>query len=116
MSAPARDRWLADPTALDAAFQAMILWTASEMGAPCLPSYAARYRQYAEFPERGVRLVARASKRGDGLAGADIEFLDERGALVARIDGCECAASEDSHPHSAATPSKPPLDERRRYE
>jgi hypothetical protein len=98
MRSPARDRWLADPAALDAAFQAMILWTASEMGAPCLPSYAARYRQYAEFPERGVRLVARASKRGDGLAGADIEFLDERGALVARFGGCEFAASEGLAP------------------
>jgi acyl transferase domain-containing protein/NAD(P)-dependent dehydrogenase (short-subunit alcohol dehydrogenase family) len=94
MRSPARDRWLADPAALDAAFQAMILWTAAEMGAPCLPSYAARYRQYAEFPERGVRLVARASRSGDGLARADVEFLDERGALVARLDGCECAASE----------------------
>jgi acyl transferase domain-containing protein/NAD(P)-dependent dehydrogenase (short-subunit alcohol dehydrogenase family) len=94
MRSPARDRWLSDPAALDAAFQAMILWTASEMGAPCLPSFAARYRQFAQFPERGVRLVARASKRGEGLAGADVEFLDERGALVARLDGVECAASE----------------------
>ncbi len=93
MRSPARDRWLADPAALDAAFQAMILWTDSEMGAPCLPSYAARYRQFAEFPERGVRLVARASKSGGGLARADVEFLDERGALVARLDGCEFAAS-----------------------
>jgi acyl transferase domain-containing protein/NAD(P)-dependent dehydrogenase (short-subunit alcohol dehydrogenase family) len=94
MRAPVRDRWLADPAALDGAFQAMILWTASEMGAPCLPSFAARYRQYAEFPERGVRLVARASKRGGGAAGADVEFLDERGALVARLDGVECSSSE----------------------
>jgi hypothetical protein len=93
MRAPARDRWLADPAALDAAFQAMILWTASQMGAPSLPSFAARYRQYAEFPESGVRIVAKALRRGDGLASADVEFLDERGALVARLDGYECAAS-----------------------
>ncbi|HEX4046640.1 MAG TPA: SDR family NAD(P)-dependent oxidoreductase, partial [Elusimicrobiota bacterium] len=93
MSAPARDRWLADPAALDGLFQAMILWSAQELGAPCLPSFVARYRQYAEFPERGVRIVARASGRAAGLAGADAEFLDERGGLVARLDGCECAAS-----------------------
>ncbi len=75
----------------------MILWSAQEMGAPCLPSFAGRYRQYAEFPERGVRLVARASKSG-GIARADAEFLDERGALVARLDGAECAASEGLAP------------------
>ena len=93
MRAPVRDRWLSDPAALDAAFQAMILWTAQEMGAPSLPSFAARYRQYAEFPERGVRIVAKTHRHGDGLASADMEFLDERGALVARLDGFECAAS-----------------------
>jgi hypothetical protein len=93
MRSPVRDRWLADPAALDAAFQAMILWTSSEMGAPCLPSFAGRYRQYADFPERGARLVVKASRRADGLAAADVEFLDERGGLIARIDGCECAAS-----------------------
>ena len=90
---PVRDRWLSDPAALDAAFQAMILWTDQHMGAPSLPSFAAKYRQYAErFPERGVRIVAKAVKRADGLAGADFEFVDERGALVARMDGFECAA------------------------
>ena len=91
MRAPLRDRWTLDPAALDAAFQAMILWTVEEMGAPSLPAFIGRYRQYAEFPERGVRVVARASRRGEALAGADIEFLDERGALIARMDGCECA-------------------------
>ncbi|MBI2787769.1 MAG: SDR family NAD(P)-dependent oxidoreductase [Elusimicrobia bacterium] len=90
---PIRDRWLTDPAALDAAFQAMILWTDAQMGAPSLPSFAARYRQYAErFPEAGVRVVLKAVKRADGLAGADIEFVDERGALVARLDGFECAS------------------------
>jgi len=90
---PIRDRWLTDPAALDAAFQAMILWTEAQMGAPSLPSFAAKYRQYAEsFPSAGVRIVAKALKRADGLAAADIEFLDERGALVARLEGFECAA------------------------
>jgi len=90
---PLRERWSADPAALDAAFQAMILWTVERLGAPSLPSFVARYRQFAErFPERGVRVVAKAARRADGLAAADIEFVDERGALVARLDGYECAA------------------------
>jgi len=90
MRAPLRDRWTTDPAALDAAFQAMILWTAEEMGAPSLPSFVARYRQYVEFPERGVRVVAKAARRGEGLAGADLEFLDAHGALLARVEGYEC--------------------------
>ncbi|MEK7233025.1 MAG: SDR family NAD(P)-dependent oxidoreductase [Elusimicrobiota bacterium] len=90
---PIRDRWLTDPAAHDAAFQAMILWTHVYMGAPSLPTFAARYRQYAErFPERGVRVVIKAVQRADALARADIEFLDERGALVAKFEGFECAA------------------------
>ncbi|MEK7390392.1 MAG: SDR family oxidoreductase [Elusimicrobiota bacterium] len=90
---PIRDRWLADPAALDAAFQAMILWTENQMGAPCLPSFAARYRQFAQrFPERGVRIVLKAVRRADGLATADAEFLDESGGLVARMQGLECAS------------------------
>ena len=98
MRSPVRDRWLADPAALDSLFQAMILWSAQEMGAPCLPSFAGRYRQFAEFPERGVRIVVRAVKRAGGAAGADAEFLDDRGAIIARLDGCECAVSETLAP------------------
>jgi hypothetical protein len=87
---PPRDRWLADPAVLDAAFQAMILWSAEHAGAPCLPSFVARYRQFVDrFPETGARVVASASRKGDGTAAADIEFLDERGALLARIEGHE---------------------------
>ena len=73
MRVPLRDRWLLDPAALYAAFQAVILWTQEQMGAPSLPSFAARYRQYGEFPEHGVRVVAKASRSGDSLARADIE-------------------------------------------
>ncbi|MBI3565223.1 MAG: SDR family oxidoreductase, partial [Elusimicrobia bacterium] len=93
MRSPVRDRWLSDPSALDSAFQAMILWTQDQMGAPCLPSFAARYRQYGEFPEGGARIVAKAVRRGAGLAGADLEFLDERGRLVARLEGFEATVS-----------------------
>jgi hypothetical protein len=88
---PPRDQWLADPGALDAAFQAMILWTQETMGAPSLPSFAARYRQYAPFPSGGVRVVIQATSRAD-TASADMEFLDEDGALVARLEGYECTA------------------------
>jgi hypothetical protein len=38
-------------------------------------------------------VVVRAARTSGGAATADAEFLDERGALVARLDGCECAVS-----------------------
>ena len=99
MRSPVRDRWTCDPSALDAAFQVMILWTCETMGAPSLPSFARRYRQFEDrFPERGVRVVAKAFRRGEGLAGADIEFIDERGALVARLEGYECTVDASLAP------------------
>ncbi len=87
---PLRERWSADPAALDAAFQAMILWSVERLGAPCLPSRMGRYRQFAaRFPQGIVRVVVRTARRADGLAAADVEFVDERGALIARLDGGE---------------------------
>jgi len=35
-----RQRWLADPLALDCAFQMMILWSFERHGAGCLPCFA----------------------------------------------------------------------------
>jgi hypothetical protein len=90
LSQPWRDRWVADPAALDAAFQAMIVWTTEVLGAPSLPSFAGRYRQFAAFPARGVSVRCRASRKGDALAGADIDFVDGSGKLVARLEGYEC--------------------------
>ena len=85
---PLRDRWLADPAALDAAFQGLILWTFENSGACSLPNMAASYRQYApQFPAKGVRIVARITRTLEHNAVADIDFIDEKGALVARMEG-----------------------------
>ena len=90
MRQPLRGAWIAEPLALDAALQAMILWSVARSGAGCLPSGFSSYRQFrAEFPKTGVRAVLRASARGEQLALADVDFLDERGELVARITGSE---------------------------
>ena len=87
---PLRDRWLADPAALDAAFQGMILWTFENSGACSLPNSAASYRQYAAaFPAAGVRIVARVTSSSDHGARADIDFVDANGVLVARLEGYE---------------------------
>ena len=87
---PWRDRWACDPAALDAAFQAMILWSYQRRGAGCLPSGAGRLRQYRDFPAGGVRVSARIVKQNDGSATADVEFLDSEGRVVAAIKELEC--------------------------
>ena len=95
MRGPAREAWLADPAALDAAFQALIIWSRERAGVGCLPSVAARYRQYREvFPREGVRLSVLVARSREHMLSADVDFLDSSGALVARLEGCECAVDE----------------------
>jgi acyl transferase domain-containing protein/NAD(P)-dependent dehydrogenase (short-subunit alcohol dehydrogenase family) len=88
---PLRGAWLADPLALDCAFQMMILWTHEQCGAGSLPSDAGQYRQYVRaFPKDGVRIVARITGRSEHRAGADLDFVDRAGKLIARMTGYEC--------------------------
>jgi acyl transferase domain-containing protein len=90
---PLRQRWITDPLALDGSFQLMTLWTRELRGAPSLPCFARRYRQYRRgFPPGGVRVVARVSRATDRLALADLDYVDADGRLVARLEGYECAA------------------------
>ena len=91
MATPPRGAWLADPMVIDAAFQAMIVWSVERHGAGSLPCYLARYRQYRRaFPKEGLRIVATLVKDTPTLAVADIEILDASGVVVATLGGYEC--------------------------
>ncbi len=93
MSEPLRSTWLADPLALDAALQAVILWSQELRGEPCLPCSIAKYRQYRRaFPREGVRIVVQITHTTAHAIRCDIEFVDGQGLLVARMDGCESVA------------------------
>ena len=89
---PLRSEWLADPLALDCAFQLMILWSFERFGAGSLPAFAGRYRQFTDaFPREGVQVVIRVTSEREHGATADMEFLDRQsGKLVARLNGYEC--------------------------
>lgn len=88
---PLRGTWLAEPLALDVAFQLMSLWSFENYGAFSLPSYAAQYRQYRRsFPADGVRVVASVKEHSPHRATVDIVFSDRAGELVAVIHGYEC--------------------------
>ena len=93
MKEPLRSTWIADPLALDAALQAIILWSQELRGEPCLPCSIARYRQYRRsFPREGVRIVVRVIQATDHAIRCDVEFLDVSGQVVARMEGCESIA------------------------
>ena len=86
-----RSRWIADPLSIDCAFQMMILWSIERVGSPCLPTQAARYRQFqAEFPADGVRIQVRVTQHDSHGATADIDWISADGELVARMTGYEC--------------------------
>jgi hypothetical protein len=88
---PLRSRWLTDPLAIDCAFQLVVLWTRDRLGANSLPTAIGRYRQFRpEFDPAGVRVVAEIRQATDARAVADIEFVDGRGELVARLESYEC--------------------------
>jgi NAD(P)-dependent dehydrogenase (short-subunit alcohol dehydrogenase family)/acyl carrier protein len=86
-----RSRWIADPLSIDCAFQMMILWSIERDGTPCLPTQAARYRQFqADFPGDGVRIQVRVTQHDSHGATADIDWISADGTLVARMTGYEC--------------------------
>ena len=91
MKQPIRSAWLADPMALDAAFQLLIVWTAQQAGGCSLPTGLGRYRQFVRrYPVDGARIAARIVRAGEHEAVADIEFTDRAGSLIARIEGYTC--------------------------
>jgi acyl transferase domain-containing protein/NAD(P)-dependent dehydrogenase (short-subunit alcohol dehydrogenase family) len=87
---PLRPAWLADPLALDAAFQLMILWSTAQRAAPSLPCALRSFRQFAAFPKTGgSRVVARITSAETPVAVADLQFFDRHGGLVALGEGYE---------------------------
>jgi hypothetical protein len=90
MERPPRNNWLADPLALDAAFQAIILWGAQRQGSPNLPAAIGHYRQFRRaFPSGPIRLVARITSVTGPIIRADIEWTDLDGKLIARLENGE---------------------------
>ncbi|MFZ5563203.1 MAG: polyketide synthase dehydratase domain-containing protein, partial [Thermodesulfobacteriota bacterium] len=87
---PVRNTWLADPLALDTAFQMAIVWCHEQAGMVCLPVCFKSYRQYrSAFPAEGVTVVLSVTDRTSRKVRGDVFFLDAGGALVACMTGFE---------------------------
>jgi NAD(P)-dependent dehydrogenase (short-subunit alcohol dehydrogenase family)/acyl carrier protein len=92
---PQRGTWLADPLVLDCAFQALSVWCHAQRGAVSLPSALGCYRQFRRrFPAGAVRVVCRVIPAAGQVVRADVDFVDDAGQMVARIDGCECVLDQ----------------------
>jgi hypothetical protein len=92
---PLRNAWLTDPLVLDGSFQMMILWSLAQRHSPSLPCAAAKYRQFKNrFPKEGARVVIQITSSAEHRATADIEYLDAKGQLIARIEGYECVIDD----------------------
>jgi len=88
---PLRSGWLADPLALDASFQLMILWSWEHRQAASLPCAIQSYRQFApSFPKSGGRVVIRVTSSETPVVTADIQFYDLEGRLLGLAEGYEC--------------------------
>ena len=88
MDDPLRSAWLGDPLVIDAGLQMGILWCHEELGSVSLPTYGARYRQYAAtFPSDGIVATLEVRERSTHRVTADITFLDTGGSVVARMEG-----------------------------
>jgi hypothetical protein len=87
---PFRPTWLADPLALDAALQGLILWCRDQCGKPCLPTGWGQYRQFQRtFPGEAVTIAIRPTSVGPHRVTADVDFRDRAGQLVASLEGCD---------------------------
>jgi hypothetical protein len=90
LAQPLRQKWLADPLVLDGGFQLVVLWSLRQRGAPCLPCFAHRYRQFQRaFPRGLTRALVHVRRAGEHNVLVDIDYLDEEGRTVARLEGCE---------------------------
>ena len=91
MNKPIRSSWLTDPLAIDCSFQMMILWCFEQFGIGSLPTAIGEYRQFHKtFPSDGCKININVTDHTEHRALANIEFIDQKEQLIARIDNYEC--------------------------
>ncbi|MDJ0817288.1 MAG: SDR family NAD(P)-dependent oxidoreductase [Desulfobacterales bacterium] len=90
MTAPLRNQWIADPLALDCAFQMATVWCFEEKGLVSLPSFTASYRQYCDrFPVDGVTVVLEVTAAERRKMQGNFTFLDSNDKIIAGLKGYE---------------------------
>jgi len=89
MQTPPRSAWVGDPLLVDSALQLGIVWAIENLGAPALPAAIGAFQQYVDrMPAEGARICLNVTERSAHRLVCDVEFLDHRGGLVARMSAC----------------------------
>ena len=70
----------------------MVVWSFENQCNFSLPGSAGRYRQYKPFPKDKVKIAAKVLGKSENKALANIEFMDQQGKLIARMENYECIA------------------------
>lgn len=92
--AGAQDRWLFDPTLIDAAAQLAWLWSSVHSNAVALPNCFGPVRRYAGAGQaRKLILRIEPDTNSSSQVRANVLVLDEAGRLVFGIDELESTAS-----------------------
>jgi acyl transferase domain-containing protein/NAD(P)-dependent dehydrogenase (short-subunit alcohol dehydrogenase family) len=87
---PLRNSWLADPRAIDAGLQLVILWCQQHHSVASLPVHLGRYRQFRRsFPRESVRVSMKITREYGMKIQADLLFLESSGTIVAMLEEVE---------------------------
>ncbi|MEA3231433.1 MAG: polyketide synthase dehydratase domain-containing protein, partial [Thermodesulfobacteriota bacterium] len=90
MTEPLRSDWIADPLALDTAFQMASVWCYEQKGMVSLPSYTASYRQFTQhFPSEGLKVILQVREVTSRKMIGDFTFIDSDYSVIARLSGYE---------------------------
>jgi hypothetical protein len=96
---PWRATWVADPLAIDAGFQLMVIWCLEYAGAHSLPTFIKKYRQFTRaFPKQGALVQCRVTKASTHRVSADIAFYDADETPLAMLTGYECVVDASLAP------------------
>ena len=88
---PLRQTWITEPLMLDCCFQMMILWSLKHQGAHSLPTGVVKFRQFVRrFPKQSMTVRIHVTSIEQQIVRARMECLDDKGKLLASLDGYEC--------------------------
>ncbi len=90
---PLRANWLTDPLVIDAALQALILWSWQHQAGPNLPSAVGRYVQYRPSfppPAEGCVIDARILEHNATGVRAQVIFRAADGSAIAQLTDVRC--------------------------
>jgi NAD(P)-dependent dehydrogenase (short-subunit alcohol dehydrogenase family) len=103
----AAKQWLIDPVIMDGAFQMAILWARHCSDVTVLPVRFAEFRRFAPFAGSRVHCGFQAQpNNGNHLFEAQASFFDEKGDLLARLEGMEFSGNESFNRLSAGGPGE----------